>query len=78
MHISFKMYRNRENLQRRLIRDASDPFQLRDDIFIKFYRLSKETTRMIINAVRGQLDGQRATAVPVELKVSYYDLLLFK
>ncbi|KAK4885935.1 hypothetical protein RN001_002206 [Aquatica leii] len=61
--------RHQENVRRRQLRDRTNPFEMTEELFIKYFRLSKDTTLQLINSLRPHLQSQRSTAVPVELKV---------
>lgn len=64
------LYRNAENIRRRNLRDASDPFQLSDKVFVKYFRMPKVITRNLINSLRLHIEpAKRKTAIPLELKV---------
>lgn len=55
------------------MRDNSDPFQVPDEIFLKYYRFTKESTHDIIEMMRPHLlAAQRQTSVPIELKVNLF------
>ena len=57
-------------VQRRTIRDASDPFQLPDESFVKHFRLSKNVTAHLIEELRPFiLPPQRNTGISLEIKV---------
>lgn len=59
----------RVQLQR--LRDESNPFDLPEGIFRGKYRLSRDLARALADELRPHLpQGQRATRVPVELRVS--------
>ncbi|KAK4881858.1 hypothetical protein RN001_005177 [Aquatica leii] len=58
------------NLERRLLRDNSNPFDIDEELFIKYFRLNKNRCRILIEDVRPHvLPGQRSTKIALELKV---------
>lgn len=67
----FFIIRAGERVRLRHLRDASDPYQLRDRDFIKFFRLSKELARHLTEELRPHIpEARRVTAVALEIKVS--------
>ncbi|KAJ8935834.1 hypothetical protein NQ314_012628, partial [Rhamnusium bicolor] len=62
--------RNEEfNLKRRQLRDASNPFQLRDFEFIRLFRADRETARYLVNRIQGQLLPSRSDGLTPQMKV---------
>ncbi|KAI4466824.1 nucleotidase-related [Holotrichia oblita] len=63
-------FRQHLKIQRRVLRDTSDPFQMPDKNFIKHFRLSKELTMYLINELRPFLrNGERSTAISIEKQI---------
>lgn len=63
-------FRRLFNYQRRVLRDASNPFQIPDNIFKGLYRLPKVLAMNLIDELEPFLhDPIRATSVPNHLKV---------
>ena len=57
-------------LRRRRLRDASDPFDVTYEAFVKSYRLTQDLTFSLIDLIRPFLrNSASALAVPIELKV---------
>lgn len=62
--------RNSMRLERRIIRDAQNAFTLPNDQFVKLFRLNKELTQYLIEALSPYVPiPSRNTAVPFSLKV---------
>lgn len=69
------IYRHRERIYRRTLRDSNDPFQLSEVRFMKTFRLSRDLARTLIQKLRLHLGvPRRRTALSVEIKVSQYYL----
>ncbi|KAI4455790.1 hypothetical protein MML48_9g00001729 [Holotrichia oblita] len=59
-----------DNIQRRILRDASDPFSLRDENFIETFRLTKDMARHVLGEIEPYLvNTQNPVAVPNLLKL---------
>lgn len=57
-------------LERRILRDKQNPFEIPDDHFVKLFRLSKNLVVQIIHDIEGHVHHtRRITAVPFHLKV---------
>ena len=57
------------NIERRLMRDETDPFTLRDDMFKKTFRLTKDMANYVLNLILPDIDvGVNDMAVPSHLK----------
>uniref|UniRef100_A0A6P7GZ70 Uncharacterized protein LOC114344798 n=1 Tax=Diabrotica virgifera virgifera TaxID=50390 RepID=A0A6P7GZ70_DIAVI len=62
--------RHNLNLERRLLRDTSNPFEIDDLIFIKYFRVSKNITGQVIETLQPVMDEKiRGTKIDLELKV---------
>ncbi|KAJ8932843.1 hypothetical protein NQ314_014402 [Rhamnusium bicolor] len=62
------MFRNRVILERRRIRDATNPFELPEEMFKNFFRFSREMATEIINMLSSHLRyTRRSTAIAKEL-----------
>ncbi|KAK4877090.1 hypothetical protein RN001_009596 [Aquatica leii] len=57
-------------LQRKQLRDNSNPFELPDTTFIKLFRLNKEAAWNLIEELQEFIERKRADAVPLYLQVS--------
>lgn len=58
------------NLERRVMRGASDPFALRDDQFISLFRLNKEMVQYVYNQILPHLNvTDNVVAIPNMLKL---------
>lgn len=54
-----------------MLRDSSDPFQLPENTFQKYFRLSRDSVRHVIDVLGPHLqEGQRKNALSREIKVS--------
>ncbi|KAJ8912376.1 hypothetical protein NQ315_014744, partial [Exocentrus adspersus] len=57
-------------LEREILRDNSNPFNLPDEHFRRSFRLNKDLAQAFINELRPFLDdGVRSTRIPVELRI---------
>lgn len=64
-------------IMRRRIRDMVDPFALPENQFVGMYRLTKDMTRTLIEALEPHLPLRRSPlAIPNELKVSTIIIVL--
>lgn len=64
--------RNAVRLERKLIRDTSDPMSLPDKQFIDYFRLQKNSFAALVEELTPHLKTKRrGTAVPHQLKVTY-------
>lgn len=58
-----------ENIERRLMREASDPFSVEDTRFRELFRLNKNMAQYVFNGILPQLENQHnPTAVPSIVK----------
>ncbi|KAB0790353.1 hypothetical protein PPYR_15280 [Photinus pyralis] len=58
------------NLERRIMRDESDPFSLRDEQFISLFRLSKGMVRYLRNELEVHVNiTENIVAIPLMLKL---------
>lgn len=70
------VFRNQENVQRRMLRDVTNPYEMQEEDFQKSFRLSRQLTRNLIDALRPHLrQNQRINGLTPEAKVLY---LVFK
>ncbi|XP_071652304.1 putative nuclease HARBI1 [Temnothorax longispinosus] len=70
LQLAEKEERNILKIQRRQLRDAVNPFDILESQFIHLYRLSKDATFDLCNAIRPYVhEAVRATAIPLELKL---------
>ncbi|XP_008209197.1 putative nuclease HARBI1 isoform X2 [Nasonia vitripennis] len=56
-------------MERRQLRDASNPFTLSAEYFIRYYRMPPEVVIRLINQIQNHLLPERSTAVPAYLSV---------
>ncbi|KAK5646817.1 hypothetical protein RI129_005281 [Pyrocoelia pectoralis] len=62
--------RDEMNMERRILRDHSDPFNTPEKVFLRFYRLDKQSVHNLIELMRPHLAvPQRQSSVSLELKV---------
>ncbi|XP_062556580.1 putative nuclease HARBI1 [Armigeres subalbatus] len=57
-------------LERRRLRDISNPLDLPHDSFMEYFRVSKELFRYLLYFVEDKLGGVKSTSVPATLKLS--------
>lgn len=57
------------NMQRRQLRDASNPFELREVTFRQLFRVSREIGRFICRRLMRSVQMQRGSGMPVHLQV---------
>jgi len=57
-------------IERRVLRDTQDPFDLPREEFIFMFRISPELAFDVINAIRPLLQGQRSSRLSPEVQVS--------
>lgn len=63
--------RNRLGLQRRQLRDALDPFQMPEDQFRMYFRLSPEVAHTLCDMLRDSLQHRHPSALSVEIQVCF-------
>lgn len=63
--------RIRDNrVEKRVMRDASDPFGLHDKRFIELFRLNKDLAAYLINELVPHMEqGQRSTRIPCQIRI---------
>nr|CAI5841100.1 unnamed protein product [Callosobruchus analis] len=65
-----------ENMERRLMREDSDPFSIEDTRFRELFRLNKNMAQYILNEILPQLDlTNNPAAIPAHIK--YFGTLAF-
>lgn len=58
------------NVERRIMRDNSDPFSLRDELFVGFFRLNKDMVRYVCAQITPRLrENDNIIAIPIMLKL---------
>lgn len=64
------------NLERRLMRDESDPFSIEDDQFTKLFRLRKEPARHVLNVILPNMNLTN-NVVAIHPTVKYFCTMSF-
>lgn len=64
-----RVRRIERRLERRLLRDAQNPFELPNNKFIAQFRVNKEVVTDIVNVLRPHLQKQRITGLSPEIQV---------
>lgn len=62
-----RIRRIERRLDRRILRDAQNPFELPNDGFIAQFRVNKELVMNMVNILRPHLQKQRITALSPEI-----------
>ncbi|XP_011859129.1 PREDICTED: uncharacterized protein LOC105556645 [Vollenhovia emeryi] len=65
-----RAHRLERRVERRLLRDAQNPFELPRDEFIDYFRLTPELVIQITNVIRADLQNIRITGIMPETKVT--------
>ncbi|KAF5296256.1 hypothetical protein FQA39_LY12593 [Lamprigera yunnana] len=66
--LQHEIYRHDEKVKKRIFRDNSDPFQLREIDFQELFHLSKNLIRNLVEVLRPHLyNGQRSNALSVKV-----------
>lgn len=68
------VYEEREarKIQRKVIRDVCNPFDLRDNEFQSLWRITKPMAIYVIDKLQADLEPQNGCGLPAFLKVSVY------
>ncbi|XP_039303388.1 uncharacterized protein LOC120357293 [Solenopsis invicta] len=75
---AFEPHNQVMRITRRILRDVSDPFSISDNEFRKLYRLTKDTTRMLIRElVPFMRQISRRTAISHELGTLYFKFEIY-
>lgn len=70
MFIIYLSFRHELRANQRMLRDASNPFELPDVHFLKYYRLSKNSAMYLIDQLSPFMgNSQRISAIPKTLRV---------
>lgn len=59
-------------LERRILRDGQNPFELPNDEFMSSFRLNQQLVINIINTLRPSLQRRRTSGLSPEIQVSKY------
>lgn len=55
--------------RQRVIRDRSQAWELDDSRFLKSFRLERDMVLELCGVLRGPLQGERSTSIPIDIKV---------
>jgi hypothetical protein len=66
---------NERTLERRRIRDASNPFHLTEGQFISLFRISKDVVRYLCISLKEQLKRQRSHGLTVEVQAREFEVI---